>query len=292
MSRSGGWPPLTLLLGWPFTLVGLSTAFVVQVALIACAAVGSAVLSAVLAMRMLPDGAQRHAGFGQGPVDVQSLGIVFGVWLLTSYGFMYELWRGNVDLYALVFCLLAVWAAIELPRSPWWPAVALAVAINLKLYPAILLALLFWRYRLRAVVPVLVTNAVLLMIAGPANFWRLVTWLTRMSPGARQMVYGDMGAASAAAGLRESTTWAPDWIGVPLLVVPVALWAVTAVVLMRRGWSDDRAVLLAAASVPPMAVLPTLEQRLQAGVVRVPAGGACGGRRRESRCSARGSSGA
>jgi hypothetical protein len=254
----GGWPPLTLLLGWPFTLVGFSTAFVVQVALVACAAVVSGVLSAVLAMKMLPEGASRHAGFGQGPVDVQSLGIVFAVWLLTSYGFMYELWRGNVDLYALVFCLLAVWAAIELPRSPWWPAVALAVAINLKLYPAILLALLFWRYRLRAVVPVLVTNAVLLMIAGPVNLWRLVTWLTTMNPGARPMVYGDMGAAAAAAGLRESTTWAPDWVGVPLLIVAVALWAVTALVLMRRGWSDDRAVLLAAASVPPMAVLPTL----------------------------------
>jgi hypothetical protein len=171
---------------------------------------------------------------------------------------MYELWRGNVDLYALVFCLLAVWAAIELPRSPWWPAVALAVAINLKLYPAILVVVLLWRYRWRAVVPVLVTNAILLMIAGPANFWHLVSWLTRMSPGARQMIYGDMGAASAAAGLRESTTWAPDWVVAPLVIVPVALWAITALVLMRRGWSDDRAVLLAAASVSPMAVLPTL----------------------------------
>jgi hypothetical protein len=77
VARSG-WPPLTLLLGWPFTLVNFSTAFVVQVVLIACAAVGSAVLSAVLAMRMLPGGASRHAGLGQGPVDVQSLGIVFG----------------------------------------------------------------------------------------------------------------------------------------------------------------------------------------------------------------------
>jgi hypothetical protein len=253
-----GWPPLTLLLGWPFTLVGFSTAFAVQVALIACAAVGSAVLSAVLAVRMLPEGVSRHAGLGHGPVDVQSLGIVFGVWLLTSYGFMYELWRGNVDLYALVFCLLAVWATIELPRSPWWPAVSLAVAINLKLYPAILLALLFWRYRLRAVVPVLVTNAILLMIAGPVNFWRLVTWLTKMTPGTRNGAFGDMGVAATAAKLRETTTWAPHWVGVPLFVVPVALWTITAFVLMRRGWSDERAVLLAASSVPPMAVLPTL----------------------------------
>ena len=114
--------------------------------------------------------------------------------MITSYGFMYELQRGNVNLFALFFSLLAVWLMLRLPSSPWWPAIVLAVAINLKLYPAILLVLLFWRYRLRAVVPVVVTNVVLLLVAGPANLWRFLAWLTKTAPGPRIATFGEMGA--------------------------------------------------------------------------------------------------
>jgi hypothetical protein len=254
---TSGWPPLTLLVGRPFTLLPVQTAYGVQVVLIACAAVGSAVLSALLAVKVVARDVLAHR-FGAGVVDAQSLGIVLCCWLVTSYGFMYELWRGNINLYALVFSLLAVWLAIRLPHSRWWPAMALALAINLKLYPAILLVLLFWRYRLRAVLPVVATNAVLLLIAGPANLRRMAEFVTANSPGSRHAVYGDMGAAGTAAVLRATTTWAPPWIAGPLLLVPVALWAATAWLVIRRGWSAGRAVLLAAASITPMAVIPTL----------------------------------
>jgi hypothetical protein len=256
--EGSGWPPLTLIVAWPLTLVQRSTAYAVEVGLMAGAAVGSAILSAVLAVRAVGSGPSRSETGVHGAVDAQSLGIVLGIWLLTSYGFMYELQRGNVNLFALFFSLLAVWLAVRLPHSPWWPAILLAVAINLKLYPAILLVLLFWRYRLRAVVPVLVANAVLLLVAGPANSWRLLVWLTTVTPASRVATYGDMGAAGTAAILRATTTWAPPWIALPLFVVPVALWSATAVVLIRRGWSGRRAVVLAAASVPPMALVPTL----------------------------------
>ena len=257
VARSG-WPPMTLLVGWPFTLVQRSTAYAVEVGLIAGAAVGSAILSAVLAVRAAGAGPSRADGAGHGSVDAQSLGIVLGIWLVTSYGFMYELQRGNINLFALFFSLLAVWLAIRLPRSPWWPAVVLALGINLKLYPAILLALLFWRYRLRAVVPVLVSNAVLALVAGPVNSWRLLVWLTTVTPGSRQVAYGDMGASGTAAVVRATVAWAPSWVVVPLFLIPVGLWAATAIVVMRRGWSGRRAVVLAAASVPLMAVVPTL----------------------------------
>ena len=254
---TSGWPPLTLLIGRPFTLLSVQAAYSVQVVIIACAAVGSAILSALLAVKVVPKGVLAHR-LGAGVVDAQSLGIVLGFWLMTSYGFMYELWRGNINLYALVFSLLAVWLAIRLPRSPWWPAVALALAINLKLYPAILLVLLFWRYRLKAVLPVVVTNAVLLFIAGPANLRRMLTFVTTNSPGSRNATYGEMGAAGTAAVLRATTTWAPSWIVVVLFAVPIALWAATAWLVIRRGWSGGRAALLAAASITPMAVIPTL----------------------------------
>jgi hypothetical protein len=257
VARSG-WPPLTLLVGWPFTLLKLSSAYAIQVALTACAAVAAAVLGSLLAVKAVrPPDSPRLPGEPQ-RVDAVSLGVVFGVWLLTSYGFLYELQRGNVDVFALVFSLLAVWAAIRLPRSPWWPAIALALAINLKVYPAILLVLLFWRYRLRALVPVLVTNAVLMLIAGPANFWRFVTWVTTVAPAPRRAVFGDMGVSATAAVLRQNTGWAPSWVAAPLYLVPLALWGATGVILLRRGWNDRGAVMLAASCVPLMAVVPAL----------------------------------
>jgi hypothetical protein len=254
---TSGWPPLTLFIGRAFTLLPVHSAYGVQVAILAGAAVGSAILSALLAVLVVPRDVLAHR-FGSGVLDVQSLGVVLGCWLLTSYGFMYELWRGNINVYALVLSLLAVWLAIRLPRSPWWPALALALAINLKLYPAILLVVLFWRYRLKAVLPVVLLNAALLLVGGPANLKRMLDFVTANSPGVRRAVYGDMGAAGTAAVLRDMTAWAPSWIAVVLFLVPIALWVATALLVIRRGWSGGRAVLLAAASITPMAVIPTL----------------------------------
>jgi hypothetical protein len=257
VARSG-WPPISVIVGWPFTLMEWSSAYALEVVLIAAAAVGSAILSAVLAVRAAGPGSARATTGGRDLVDAQSLAIALGVWVITSYGFMYELQRGNLNMFTLFFSLLAVWLTLRLPRSPWWPAAVLAVAISLKLYPAILLALLFWRYRMRAVVPVVVTNAVLLLVAGPANTWRFLAWLTKTAPGPRIATFGEMGASGTAAIQRSTTSWAPSWIAAPLFAVPVALWLATAIIVMRRGWSPRRAVVLAAASVPPMAVLPTL----------------------------------
>ena len=50
----------------------------------------------------------------------------------------------------------------------------------------------------------------------------------------------------------------PSWLDHALLAVPVGLWAVTVVVLIRRGWSDRGAVLVAAASVPVMGLVPSV----------------------------------
>ena len=177
---------------------------------------------------------------------------------MTSYGFMYEVERGNIDLYALFFSLLSVWLMLRLPRSAWWPAIVLAVAINLKFYPGVLLVVLFWRYRWRAVVPAVVANAVLLLITGPGNVRNTVTALTAIQSDQRSLWWSNHSAAALANVLRQMTSWAPPWIYVPLLLVPLALWALTLLLLVRRGWSDRRGVLAAAACVPVMGVVPAI----------------------------------
>ena len=250
-----GWPPLTLLLGRPFTLVGFSTGYAVQVGILVALAVAAAVLSAKLAMKAACD----PDVSGQGRrIDAVQLAFVLGFWLMTSYGFMYEVERGNIDLYALVFALLSVWLMLRLPRSAWWPAIVLAVAINLKLYPGVLLVILFWRYRWRAVVPVVVANAVLLLVTGPGNVRHTVSTLTTLQSSQRALWWGNHSAAALANVLRQATSWAPSWIYLPLLLIPLALWALTLLLLVRRGWTDRRAVLAAAACVPVMGVVPAI----------------------------------
>ncbi len=263
-----GWPPLTLLLGKPFTLVGFATAHWVEVGLLAAAAGASVVLSAVLAARVAsPDRAgrgldgDRGAGDGgshAGRVGALQLGLVAGLWLVTSAGFMYEMERGNIDLFALFFSLLAVWLMLRPRLSPWWPALALAVAVNLKLYPGVLLALLLWRYRWRAVVPALVTNLVLLLVAGPGRLVDTVHGQAAVESVSKVYWWGNHSAASLSVVLRQLSAAWPSWIYWPLLLGPLLLWLATMVLLVRRGWSERRAVLAAASCVPVMSVVPAI----------------------------------
>jgi len=262
-TATSGWPPLTLLLGKPFTLVGFSTAHAVEVVLLAAAAAAAVVLSAVLAAQVTRGPALEAVPGGSRPGDpaiggtgAPAIGLVAGLWLFTSVGFLYEMERGNIDLFALLFALLAVWLMLRLPRSPWWPALALAVAINLKLYPGVLLVLLLWRYRRRAVLPALVTNAVLLLIAGPANVVHTIEGQVAVEGVAEAYWWGNHSAAALATVLRGLSVAWPSWVFWPLLIVPVLLWLATLALLVRRGWSARRAVLAAAACVPVMSVAP------------------------------------
>ena len=243
-----GWPPLSLYLGRPFTLLGFSTAYKVQFVILVALAVTAAAISARLAARAT--GGSGHA------IDTRLLGLIMGLWLLTSYGFLYEIERGNIDLYALVFSLLAVWLTVRGARSAWLPAACLAVAVGLKLYPGVLVVVLLWRYRWRAVLPLAVTTLAALLIAGPANLAHSFTTLQALSTSGKAEWWGQDSATAMTHVLRDHTHWAPSWIFWPLIAVPLGLWATTLAVLVRRGWSERGAVLASAACVPLMAILP------------------------------------
>ncbi len=250
-----GWPPLTLFLGRPFTWVSFSTAYAIQVCVLVALAVAATILSAGLAVKAaLPSEGSRPAR----GLDAPLLAFVMGLWLVTSYGFMYEIERGNIDLYALALSLLAVWLMIRSPRSVWLPAAVLALAIGLKLYPAILLVILFWRYRRRAVLPAAVTTLAVLLVAGPAELRHSLVALNAVQANVHAEWWGQDSATAIAHVLRAKTSWAPSWIWYPLIVVPLGVWAGTMVVLFRRGWSDRSAVLAAAACVPLMAIVPAV----------------------------------
>jgi hypothetical protein len=249
-SAASIYPPLTLWLGKPFTVLPYLTAYGLQVALLTALAIGCAYLSAKLAVDAVP----ALVAEPQRARTAMALAGVIGVWLLTSYGFAFEIERGNADLYAFFFALLALRMIVLDPDDVWLPAICIAFATNIKVYPAILLVVLFWQFRWRAVVPALVANAVLLFSAGVGN---AVTFARNLA-GTEALPYlwvGNHSAASFAALFARARIPA---VGAIALLVPIALWLATLYVLRQPRPSIPRLIWAAAASVPLMSVVPAV----------------------------------
>jgi len=252
-NAGSAWPPLTIWIGKAFGVFSLHTGYVLQIVILVCLALSTAVFSARLAQRM-----SVGDGLGSGASAGRELVFVMGLWMLTSFGFAFAVERGQIDLYALAFALLAVWLLLREPMSPWWPALALAASVNLKVYPAVLAVLVLWRYRWKALVPLLVTNAALLLVAGPTNLQRFVAGQDALQGRGSGGWWGNMSALSTAEVLRSAGgAWA-TWFGYALLALSAGVWGVTMIALLRRGWSPRRAVIAAAACVPVMCTVTPL----------------------------------
>ena len=98
---------------------------------------------------------------------------------LFSYGFQFELERGQFNLFAMALVLGAVW--LYHARTRWrLAAYALfTVAVQLKVFPFIFFFMLIhdwrdWRGNLRRLIGLGIANFVLLFVFGPGVFWR---WL-------------------------------------------------------------------------------------------------------------------
>jgi len=202
--------------GWSVTSTSIAAwaaGYVIQVCLLVGFAVGSAALCALparawlLAARASSLGGASSSSDGERvgqPFDAWQIGSLGGLWLTTSYGFMFEIERGQLDLYPLFFALLAVWLLLRRPQgSPWWPSLALALAVSIKAYPGLLAVVLLWRYRRRAVVPLLVTNLALLLSAGPANVRRFIVRRAGLGTNTFPRGWVNNSAASLAHTLQE-----------------------------------------------------------------------------------------
>jgi len=257
-SATASWPPLTVVVGRAFTLADPAAALRIQVAVLVLMGLAAAYLSARLAAKVRSASSVSAANESSLPVGVF---LVVALWLGTSYGFMFELERGNVNTYALLFSVLAVFVLVRWPRVVWAPALLLAVAINIKVYPAVLLVVLLWRFRWRALVPAIVSNVVLFLIAGPANASAFISGLLSLG-GTPFLWAGNHSAASFAVLLSQQLGVTLPIVRyllfAPALFVPAVLWVATLLVLVRQGRSDKGTVLMAASSVPIMAVFPTV----------------------------------
>jgi len=175
---------------------------------------------------------------------------------LTSYGFDFSIERGNYDIYAHFFAVLGLWLLVTKPGHVWLPVLAISLAVHCKLYPVVLFIIIIWRYGWKCLMPIVVTNALLLLMLGPANLLCFVDkqWLLIQEP---YLWIGNHSARSFTQTVLIPLGVSSHWVSWGVTALPVVIWLVGAFLLWKRGYHVRHAMLFFMLSVPLMCVLPS-----------------------------------
>lgn len=177
---------------------------------------------------------------------------------VTSYGFLFGIERGNFDLYALAFSLAGLWILVQNPNRVWLQVICFSVAAHLKVYPAILFLLLFWKHGRKCLASIVLINATLAFCIGPAPALHFIETLSGLGDSLRVWV-GNHSAASFGQMVNDflSVRGLPEIPGLVFMGVPVVIWLASVWILLRRGYSEAGAVWVFALSVPMMNLIPS-----------------------------------
>ena len=246
-----GWPPFTILLATPYLLLGPDSAYVVHVGvLIALNLAALSMAVAVLGSRDIDE----LPMCGPESVTVGLLAPLFTIWLFVSDGFLFSLERGNFDAFPAFLAMLGLWSLARRPEGVWLPTIAFSLATAIKLYPGLLLLLVLWRFRRQSIVPLIVSNTVLALCAGPGNLASFISGLG----GFVAADYFSAGNSSA----KSFSLFVDQLYGVSLpvavlIAVPVVVALLTAWRLWRRR-DHAATALLMCVLVPVMFLVPNI----------------------------------
>lgn len=249
------YPPLAGVVGIPFHLFPLSTAYMIQVWLLFALNVGTIGLAA-WAVGWTAEGEAWPMADAIRRVAVP-VALAISVWLIGSYGFWFSIERGNTDIYAGFLSVVGLCALLRRPDRVGVALMCFSLAANLKIYPAILFLLLLGRGR-GVWWKLLAVNVGLLLITGPDNALRFTSLLGDYL---RSFAWG-IGNHSAMSfgwmvgnyleGLAAPRMEA-EWFYVP----PLALWVV-GVIQAWKHRSTGRGILwFFILSVPMMNLIPS-----------------------------------
>lgn len=251
------YPPLVCVAAVPLALLPYRLAYTIQLVLL--------FFSAILSVALMTDATSAAAGrrlSGSSRVfdrQARAVGALVAVLLVTSYGFAFALERGNYDSYAILFSTLAIWAiARDFKAAPLVATILLSIATGLKVYPAILFAVIIWRYGWRWVGAVGVSLTAVMLVAGPSNAHRFAGRLSDVVSNGLSYWIGNHSAASFAGSL--STAWGVSAVtfGRVLLVIPILLWLAGAAIAYRSRRHANTAVAFSALSFPVMSLVPAV----------------------------------
>ncbi len=153
---ANGWPPITTIFLAPFTLVGPQTGYRILLLLIVCAYI----FTTLTIPRWI----------NKAP-DMSAFAMLIFVTGLVSYGFQFEIERGQFNLIAFAFCLSAIYVFHNHPRFRWLAYILFSIAVQWKLYPAIFVITLIddwsdWKNNLKRFFALGVINVLALFVLG------------------------------------------------------------------------------------------------------------------------------
>jgi hypothetical protein len=264
------YPPFTRIFGLPFTFLEESKAyqlefFLLLVANLAVLWVSASVARSAFDRWLHPDTSKSLA---------LTLVAQLAFYQFTSYGFLFSVERGNTDIYALLLATVALWSLLRWRGSVWLEVLLWSMAVHIKVYPLLLFPLFFWRYRHKCILPALAINFGLLLVLGLGplrQFWLGLSGAVSTGAGGAVMgtAYNHGPPSFRTYSLVSQCIWIPN-AAKTLTLIPLALWAIGAVALWRRGFSRITAVQLFVLSVPVMCLVPTTSNDYKLAILAAP----------------------
>jgi len=258
------YPPLVAISALPYAFFGATTAYGIHVIVLILANLACMLISIWMVKNFL----LVNIGISDLLINIISILLLFiiAIYIFTSYFFLYSLERGNTDILALFYCLLAFLILVKKPNNLWLQVILLSVAVHFKIYPIVLFPILFFKHGKKLILPALIVNLAFLFCLGPNMAW---AFLQSMSSGGEGVGIGNAwsnvanhASYSFSIGLENSDeeylstpffmTWAVTFL------VPLLIWGITAIALRLATYTKKNAVLLFMVSLPLMSLLPTV----------------------------------
>ena len=249
---SSTYPPISFLLGIPFTFLTENSAYVFVIFLLYGAIIGSIFLVYKIGVYIFEDSKNNER-------ILSLIVVVYGSMILIGYPFEFAVERGNYDSFAILLTLLALWIFVSSPKKIWWVVLYLSLATHLKVYPAILFIVFFSYYKKNIILPFFIINFLLSICLGPNVLLNFLKALIKFNDQPYIWI-GNHSAISFATLLQNYLPVIPLTWDKIFIIIPALLWI--SVVLLQymsqSGKSYLNYMLLFSVTLPLTCIIPSV----------------------------------
>jgi len=183
------------------------------------------------------------------------------IFTFTSYPFLFSIERGNYDIIAVLFALLAVDNLLRKPDQIWVQVILLSIAVHLKIYPAALFILLIAKHGKKLILPVLAINIPFILVLGPKSAIGFFQILNHSMNGGDSYWIGNHSWASFAAYLSGSNKSIVDNFHILLRLfrlIPIVCWVLSVYILLKQKLTQRIIAVILMVTLPLMDLVPTI----------------------------------
>ncbi|MBA4384680.1 MAG: hypothetical protein C0410_08085 [Anaerolinea sp.] len=257
------YPPLVALSALPYALFKMTTAYAIHVVILILLNLACLFMAVLMVKHFLLD----KLGLSEFTINVILIFLFFlaTIYIFSSYFFLYSMERGNTDIIVMFYMMLAMWVLIKRPNNIWLQVILLSVAVHFKIYPIVLFPILLFKHGKKLILPALIVNFAFLFCLGPNMAWHFIQSVLSGGEGAgignawsnvaNHASYSFTMGIDMSGGEYLTTTFFVIWA--ITFLIPLLIWAITAIGIVLKKYSTLNAILFFMVSIPIMALLPT-----------------------------------